>query len=324
MRPTFALCLATLLSLAAPDAYGFCVEHPTNPTTQAPFTKVAWSGMPITFRLHDTGSGTMDQAAERDGVRAAFAEWAAAACTTLSFAEGDLIPASEMINLQHNAREIRVYWARTQAEWDSDNTAPIAKTWYNFDVSGNIVSGAVLLNAVNKQYSTAAEASKYDVQSVMATEVGRVLGLAASTNNAAVMYPSFAVASVDKRTLKADDLAAIAYLYPAATGGCGTATPDAACPSGVAAQQDGGAPAADGGTHPGADSGSAPGADGGDFHCTANAQCESGTCRIDGTCLPAATSSGGGGGCSAAGRTDLTAGLLLLAVALGLVLRRRH
>ena len=332
MRWTVACCLFTLTALAVPRAHAFCVEQPSNNGT--PFAKVSWALMPITFRVHDTGSGTMDKAAELAGVRAAFAEWAAAPCVKLSFTEGALIPSTEGVNLHHTAQEIRVYWARDTVEWDGQNVAPIAKTWFNFDVSGNLVSAAVLLNAINKQYSTAAggEAEKYDVQSVMATEVGRLIGLAASLDSSAVMYPSFAMGNVDKRTLTADDLAAVHYLYPLDNSGdgglCADGTPDPSCPPpGTTPQSDGGVgPTDDGGTTPtqhdgGTVSDGGTRGDGGGFACTANEQCESGICGSNGECVPRKSESGCG--CRAAGAGGWFGGALGV-LALALVLRRRR
>jgi MYXO-CTERM domain-containing protein len=337
MTRTLSVCLAfALAALSAPRAFAFCVEQPTNPNG-GNFTKVAWA-VPVTFKIHDTGSATgpvstVDKTAEFAAVRAAFAQWAAADCTNLAFTDGGTVPSNEVVNLQQTAPEIRVYWARDTTEWGSSTTTAIAKTWFNYDATGKIVSAAILLNAIDKMWSTTVETDKYDVQSVVATEVGRVIGLKASTDTSAVMYPQFVLGSIDKRTLTADDVAGVGYLYPGTAtdaGACGTGTPDTACASPT--QQDGGTTTQeDGGTTTQQDSGTATQQDGGSGqdastqYCDQGSDCPSGVCDVNHQCVP--PSDDGGCGCRVGAAADggyLALSLLLLGLALGLTARRRR
>jgi hypothetical protein len=337
MTRTLYVCLAFVVAaLSSPAAYGFCLEHPTGGTGALP--KAYWATIPITFRIHDTGSATgplgstvqPDKASELTAVRAAFAEWAAASCTHIQFTEGTLIDSAEVVNLQHTANEIRVYWARDMTEWGISTTTSIARTWYNQDGTGKITSAGILLNAIDKSYSTTGAADRFDVQSVVATEVGRVLGLAAVSDASAVMYPSFQMASISKRTLSADDVAGATYLYPdpAGTDGgtCTLGTPDTNC-QGVT-QQDGGTTQEDGGAtqHDGGGGEDGGGSGDGGTYCTTGNQCPSGICDVDHQCVPKADDSGCGCAVGSLGRGGyLGLSLLGLGLALGLgVLRRRR
>ena len=348
MRSIAALCVAGLVVMVAPRAHAYCLT-PNNPNGA-----MSWAQMPVPFRIHDTGSSAGAKAAELAAVRAAFAEWITAPCASLSFPEGSLIPAGEAVSLYPTERGIRVYWARNTTEWGGSDQTPLAKTFYQFDTNGALVAGVSVLNALgNYQWSTTGEAGKFDVQGVMAYQIGRLIGVAQSNVQTAVMYVPFMIGDVSKRQLTADDAAAVAYLYPkpgADPGACPLTNPDASCPGtppprpgsaadgGVPPAADGGvAPAADGGGQtdgavqpptPGSDAGGGSGGEAG-FHCVANEQCESGICTVEGVCMPAAADGGGGGcGCRIAdgGRTGVygTVAVGLLLALLGLRRRRNR
>jgi hypothetical protein len=346
MTRTLYVCLAFVVAaLSSPTAYGFCLEHPIG-TSGGTLAKAAWPHMPVTYKIHDTGSATgplgssvqPDQASELAAVRAAFDEWAAANCANIQFTDGGLIDSSEPVNLQHTATEIRVYWARDTTEWGSTATTSIAKTWYNQDGSGVITAAGILLNAIDKSYSTTGATDRFDVQSVVATEVGRVLGLAAVTDAGAVMYPSFQMGNTDKRTLTTDDEAGAAYLYPGDNdgGSCNSGTPDTNCKA--ASQDDGGVPTQDdGGTtpHDGGGTGDGGGTtgdgggttgDGGAQACQRNSDCASNRCDIDtNLCVPAESDSGCSCTVGSVGRGGyLTLALLCLGLSLTLACRRRR
>jgi hypothetical protein len=335
MTRTLHVCLAFVVAaLSSPAAYGFCLDNASG--TQS---KVFWPTVPITFKIHDTGSvsgplGTSapqpDKTSEQAAVRAAFAEWAAASCAKIQFTDGGLIATGDPVNLQQSADPaIHVYWARDTTEWGTSSTASIAKTWYNADATGKINSAAILINAIDKVYSTTGEGNKYDVQSVVATEVGRVLGLWVTTDAASVMYRFFQAGSVSKRTLSTDDEAGAAYLYPDPAGfdggTCTAGTPNGNCDTSTS-QQDGGTAQEDGGTAQqdggGGDDGGGNG-DGGSGYCDNGNQCASGVCDVNHQCVP--KSDDGGCAVSSVGRASyLGLSLLALALALSFALRRKQ
>jgi hypothetical protein len=345
VRTIIALGVIGLAATVTPDAHAYCLQP------NLPGGTMSWAQTSVPFRIHDTGSSAGAKAAELAAVRAAFAEWAAAPCAGISFPEGALLPASDAVTHYPTERGIRVYWARNATEWGGSDTTPIAKTFYSFDSNGALLAGVSVLNAMGTyQWSTTGEAGKFDVQGIMAFQIGRLIGVAQSNVTTAVMYAPFMAGDVTRRQLTADDAAAVAYLYPkpgADPGTCPLTTPDASCPGtppprpgtlpddgGVSPPADGGGvtpadgggspPAADGSTGGGGGGGGGGGstADGG-FHCTANAQCESGICTVDGVCLPR---SGDGGGCriADAGQAPACAALAVgLALAVGWGRRRR-
>ena len=328
MTRTLYVCLAFVVAaLSSPTAYGFCLD-----TASGTQPKVYWPTMPVTFKIHDTGSATGPLAAsqpakadEFTAIRAAFAAWAAAPCTNLQFTDGGLLDSTEPVNYQHTALEIRVFWARNTTEWGDTNTTLIAKTWVNQDATGKIFAAGILLNAIDKVWSTTGEANKYDLLSITLKEVGRVLGLASSTDSAAIMGALPPAGDTSKRTLTSDDTDGLAYLYPQ-NGTCGQTQPNAACGT---QQQDAGIPQEDGGStqedggnaqHDGGGTG-----DGGVQTCQLDSDCPSNVCKSDHTCLPVKDDSGCSCTVGTLGRGGyLGLSLLCLGLALGLGLRCRR
>jgi hypothetical protein len=241
MRCSLAACLACLVALSANQAHGFCVTKPTLPDgTQLP--RVRWpAGVAIKYRIHDTGSGQVTpREAEFQAVKDAFTEWENAPCSDIRFEFAGFIPAGDAVELSYDEYEIRVYWAVTEDQFGGAPSAQIARSHYGFSVDGAIRTAAIQLNAFTKTWGVGGELNRYDVQSVMAVQVGRALGLAQSHDADAVMAASYEEGKTSYRTLQADDLAGAAFLYPETGdggadgdgGSCAVPVEDSTCQAG--------------------------------------------------------------------------------------------
>jgi len=344
MRPLLTACLMSLVGLVAGRAGAYCLSPVTS------YGSVYWAERPIQFRIHDTGSGQNDKAQELAAVRAAFAEWAAAECASLTFVEGALIPAGEAVTATPNETGIRVYWAHNATDWGGADASWFGQTAYSFNGTGTLRSAVTILNALGGvQWSVSGEASKLDLQSAMAVEVGTLIGVGLSNVSGAVMAMPIMMGDTSKRALTADDAQAAAYLYPdpaANPAACPPTSPDPGCPGTPPERPDGGV-GPDASIGPPNDSGvdgalldgpesqadapvaptdasSAPGNDGAaPGSCTSGRDCPSGVCTVEGYCTAPGTGDGGGCGCRATGLVPGTLGVVLLGVALALARRRR-
>src|SRR5215475_251336 len=112
----------------------------------------------------------------------------------------------------------------------TDTSAPmgsstIAATFSFFkrDTSSLTIDEADIAFNPALEFSTSAEAGKFDIQSVLTHEIGHLLGLDHSAMVSSVMVPFGVVSQLDQRTLSYDDIAGITEIYPQtpAAGGVG-------------------------------------------------------------------------------------------------------
>jgi MYXO-CTERM domain-containing protein len=109
-------------------------------------------------------------------------------------------------------------------EWPYDHRAP-AVTVLTFDpVDGTIRDADILFNASRSDWGTTIRAhpDAIDLQDVATHELGHLIGLAHSDNPQATMYLEAPRGSTIRRTLHADDLAALDHVFDATTVGGST------------------------------------------------------------------------------------------------------
>lgn len=336
--------LAAILAPAAP-ADAFYVEG--RPLTDGGaqgllrYAETAPGVTDIEYRYSPDGAPAITGA--EAAIAAAFASWDAVPCTTTTFHRGTDIATVERFTFRHWDTDagviyIAVYFTNSPEEWASG--AAVGHFWYGQDADGTTLRGAsLLLNTRDYTWATDGTASALDVQSVVTAFIGRAFGLTSAIPGNAT-YPSYSPGNIDKRTLGADDIAGISYLYPSGAVGCAApAAPVAICdgtaPRGVCPPLpgvmplDGGTADLDGGIIVASDSGPAA-ADSGftptdsGFTATDSGSTgrDAGTVRTD-----AGTGTGGDGGCGcrvAGPPTGATGAIAGAALALLTVLVRRR
>lgn len=233
MRRSLLVSLIASLGALSLPAHAFYVETRAGDMTPARFADAdpgTADTIDVELRLNTTGApGGM---ATLDAIRAAFATWTSADCSTLVFSEGaDATGPIDQNTRAHWTTDpagtvyILVYFDDRAEEW---TTGPaVGHFYFAHDPTGVLIGGTVVLNSRDHQWATDGAATAMDVQGTTTALLGRALGItSAMTGNAT--YPSYAPGDTTKRTLGADDLAAIQFLYPDAMCAMPTA-PEAIC-----------------------------------------------------------------------------------------------
>jgi hypothetical protein len=164
-----------------------------------------WTTTPVTVRVYNVGNSTInDGSGGVNAVVSAIRAWGIiSSSSTSSAAVRGSAPATIMLNTNGGvctgsclAATLTGYYT-TQAGDDRINDADI------------------YTNTAQPLYSSreAGCSGEYDVDGIMAHEVGHVIGIGHSNVSGATMYPSVSACNTGNRTLAADDIAARDDLY---------------------------------------------------------------------------------------------------------------
>ncbi len=147
-----------------------------------------------------------DQALQ--AIQAAADTWTNVAGADFQFVYGGTTTATDASNPPNDRNE--VLWK------DEGNTGVLGTTWYWYwSTTKEIFEADMVINDYyNWDTSGAPAGDEFDLQSVVLHEFGHFLHLGHDDNPGAVMYPSIAPGVV-ARTLHANDIAGIQYIYPA-------------------------------------------------------------------------------------------------------------
>src|SRR5262249_47397373 len=146
---------------------------------------------------------------EFQAVQAAFQAWQNVPYATVSFKYMGTTPVS---TVGHDGLNV-VTFADTNVPLGS-GTVSATFSFFSVDATGTLTFQEfdIALNPAIP-FSTSAEPSKYDVQSVVTHEVGHFLGFEHSPLLSAVMTPNSTPGQLDQRTLTFDDMSGLAFLY---------------------------------------------------------------------------------------------------------------
>ncbi|MCS6799611.1 MAG: hypothetical protein NZ898_14020 [Myxococcota bacterium] len=269
MNPRILWSLAAGLALALPDAArAYFVE-----------SRFSEGGMPVPLR-YDPPTGIevrlatmglpLDATAVGAALNAAAQTWTDVPCATFELRRGPDVtgmpdPYHWMTDPAGTPRYILVYFSADPALWDAPR---VGYFLFAHDGLGKLIGATVVLNTKDHQWSTTGEATKMDVQGVLTALLGRSLGISSAMEGNAT-YPVYRAGDTSKRTLGADDTAALQFLYRDMSGGCAEPTPperictgmEPDCPprpmtmpmpdGGMPGGRDGGGSTPDGGVGPG-------------------------------------------------------------------------
>jgi hypothetical protein len=163
-----------------------------------------WSTTPVTVRVYNVGNSTIT---DGDGgvsrVVSAIRVWGIiSSSTTSSAAVRGSAPATIMLN--------------TSGGLCSGGCLAATLTGYYTTQSGDdrINDADIYTNTAQPLYSSGESCSgEYDVEGIMAHEVGHVIGIGHSNVVGATMYPTVSACNTANRTLASDDIAAKNDLY---------------------------------------------------------------------------------------------------------------
>lgn len=185
----------TVVSAIAESAYGYVLLSPRR----------RWSTTPISVRTYNRGNATITDG--DGGVTAtvnAIRVWGIiSSSSTTSAAVRGSAPATIMLNSNGNVC--------------TGNCLAATLTGYYTSQTGDdrIYDADVYTNTSTQFYSSRESgcSSEYDIDGVMAHEVGHVIGIGHSNVAGATMYPSVSACNTGNRSLASDDFAARDDLY---------------------------------------------------------------------------------------------------------------
>ncbi|MGE0788437.1 MAG: hypothetical protein AB7S26_22370 [Sandaracinaceae bacterium] len=165
-----------------------------------------------------------------EAIDAAFASWSEAGCGNLRFVAGtpsDATDRAHWIN-DMGAIYVLVYFSSDTRDWVSSPQS-VGNFYWAHDGTGRLIGGSVVLNSAAHAWATDGNLDVLDVQSIVTALIGRSLGITSGMEGNAT-FPRYAPGDVGKRSLGADDLDAVHFLYPSSATGCDALpTPDAEC-----------------------------------------------------------------------------------------------
>jgi len=164
-----------------------------------------WSTTPVSVRVYNVGNSTIT---DGDGgvtaVVGAIRVWGIiSSSTTSSIAVRGTAPATIMLN--------------TNGAICTGSCLAATLTGYYVTQTGDdrIYDADIYTNTAYQYYSSreAGCSGEYDIDGIMAHEVGHVIGIGHSNVSGATMYPSVSACNTGNRTLASDDIAARDDLY---------------------------------------------------------------------------------------------------------------
>lgn len=185
---------------------------------------IRWTTLPVAVVLQQDGVDDVTDGSDLAGVRAALAAWDAPSCASFAFVES-AVQASRVV-ADDGVNRITFI----ESGWSAGASGALALTdryrdtgtspqrWNEFDIR---------INGQDFLWATNGDVHRRDVQAVVTHELGHALGLQHSALPDATMYFASPTGAVFGRTLHADDVRGLCWLYSAAPFTCSS---DAECP----------------------------------------------------------------------------------------------
>ena len=177
----------------------------------------------VTMELQQSGSADINDGSDLQAIRDAFEEWNQVPCSEFRFVDGGTgtsrsIGADGVNRITFLESNWPGYAAGAGAFTLRERVSGSPDRWTEFDIQ---------INGQDTNWATDGNAQLPDIRSAVVHELGHGLGLQHASHPEASMYFSVRLGTTFARTLHADDIAGICYLYPAQAFSCST---DSDCP----------------------------------------------------------------------------------------------
>jgi hypothetical protein len=191
---------------------------------------LAWSGACTGFALDVQGTSTLSEDQWTDAIVEAFNTWTGVDCGDGQPPSFDLL---QLRNVSCGESQYNASGPNVNVVYFDDNgwsgtgiDGTLASTTVTFSNSGQILDADMAINSARNDFTVGDDDVQTDLVSVVTHEVGHFLGIAHSPYPNAVMYAYYTPGTI-KRTLTADDIAAVCNVYPPKTsaGACNPIPP---------------------------------------------------------------------------------------------------
>ena len=248
------LSLFVLFSMLPVPANAYVCSRVTTPNGPDTGPSLSWFSRIIPISINEDGTSQLDADQEFQVVEASYRVWerlesdsdtcpgAVEGTTDIRFdfgAAGEIrTTSSRSIGYNYLAPDtnenIVVFW---DEDWPHTSLGGVIAltTTTHIPQDGRIIDADIELNATNFEFTSLTNANsnsaKTDLANTMVHEIGHLLGLGHTNDAEATMFASATPGEVLKRTLDCDDIAGIAFKYPAGqdNGYCSSATSGCSC-----------------------------------------------------------------------------------------------
>jgi hypothetical protein len=169
--------------------------------------------LPVPYSINQ--NGTPDCTGEFAAIQNSFQTWEDVGTAYMDYTYQGTTP-----NDDYGANDGENICGWIETGWPySSSTIAVCVQWISGD---HMVDADIAFNGQSFQWSISGEAGKYDVQNITTHEAGHTLSLHdlyGSGDTEKTMYGYSSAGETKKRTLDADDMAGISYIYPVL---CGT------------------------------------------------------------------------------------------------------
>jgi hypothetical protein len=195
-------------------------------SSQYEFVSIYWAGSePIQYAVQENTSRRMSLELLESALKAGFSQWSSPTCSSLQF---DYRGEAEVRTELKEMNQIIV----VSEEWPEASVDAVGLTTMFYNPKNGVIShGKIELNEVNFDFVDVLEsgcglATEYDLHAVLTHEIGHFIGLAHVSEayrqarvdlgeDPPTMSPEVFECDEQFRTLEADDLEAVCFVYPA-------------------------------------------------------------------------------------------------------------
>lgn len=170
----------------------------------------------VTIAIQAEGSDNISDGSHVTAIGNAVDSWNAAGQTTFRFENTGVTSRTDW---ESNDIHLVTFDENNSSGFFTGGSGTVAITPVSFFENGRIIDADVLFNGKNFRFTTSGRGGRFDVQDVMAHELGHVAGLDHSGVCGSTMYPYVDTSIILHRSISLDERSGLASIYPGSSRG---------------------------------------------------------------------------------------------------------